>query len=63
MQGSMNTLQMQRLGQLDAMQGRPVNMQNASVLGYMQGYVQGQQMRMQTLPERGRGGSFGGFGQ
>lgn len=52
----LNVLQMKRLGQLDAMQGRPINMQNASNLGYLQGYTDGQRMRMQTP-----GGGFGGY--
>lgn len=52
----LNTLQMQRLGQLDAMQGMPINMRYASTLGYMQGYTAGQKMRLQP-----QGGGFGGF--
>ena len=57
----LNALQMQRLGELDAMQGRPINMQYASTLGYMQGYTNGQQRRTQA-PSRA-GGNFGGFGR
>ncbi len=52
----LNVLQMRRLGQLDAMQGRPINMGNASNLGSMQGYTEGQQRRMQ-----GPTGGFGGM--
>jgi hypothetical protein len=56
----LNTLQMQRLGELDAMQGRPLSMQYATSLGYMQGYVSGQKRRMQA-PTRPNGGGFRGF--
>ncbi|RYG59004.1 MAG: hypothetical protein EON60_11740 [Alphaproteobacteria bacterium] len=51
-----NTLQMKRLGTFDAMQGRPLNMNHASNLGYVQGYTEGQQRRM--MPQSG---GFGGF--
>ncbi len=51
-----NTLQMKRLGALDAMQGRPLNMNHASNLGYVQGYTEGQQKR--AMPQ---GGGFGGI--
>ncbi|RYG59890.1 MAG: hypothetical protein EON60_09020 [Alphaproteobacteria bacterium] len=52
----LNTLQMKRLGTFDALQGRPLNMNHASNLGYVQGYTEGQQRRM--MPQ-GRG--FGGY--
>lgn len=51
-----NTLQMKRLGALDAMQGRPLNMNHASNLGYIQGYTEGQQRRMAPQGQRGFGG-------
>ena len=55
----LNTLQMQRLGELDAMQGKAINMQYASTLGYMQGYTAGQQRRMNVPGQPRRG--FGGY--
>jgi hypothetical protein len=50
----MNALQYKRLGHLDAIQGRPLNMNYANSLGYMQGYTEGQQQRMS--PQGGFGG-------
>ena len=54
--GNLNMLQMKRYGELDAMQGRPINMNYANNLGYIQGYTEGQARRM-----RGPQGGFGGF--
>lgn len=46
-QTNYNNLQLARLGELDAMQGHPLNMKYADDLGYLQGYTRGQQRRAQ----------------
>ena len=53
----LNVQQMRRLGELDAMQGRPINMNNDNNLGYLQGYTEGQQRKTRAP------GGFGGFGR
>ncbi|PZP40339.1 MAG: hypothetical protein DI585_01300 [Pseudomonas fluorescens] len=40
-----NNREMVKVGQFDALQGRPVNMQYANNLEYLQGYTQGQKIR------------------
>lgn len=46
-----NGQQLRRLGELDAMQGKALNMLYADDLGYLQGYTQGQKKR-QAVPGR-----------
>lgn len=54
-QADLNVRQLMRLGELDAMQGKPLNMSHSSDLGYLQGYTNGQIKRQQ--------GGNGGFGR
>jgi len=57
-----NQLQMMRLGELDARQGKPINMNHGGNLYYLQGYTKGQQERLNAPAGRGFGG-MQGFGR
>lgn len=57
-----NNLQMMRLGELDARQGRPLNMSHADDLFYMKGYTKGQDQRLNSRQPGGFGG-VSGFGR
>lgn len=44
--------ELERLGELDAMQGKPLNMERASDVNYLRGYTKGQERRMMPQPWR-----------
>jgi len=47
-----NGRELERLGELDAMQGRPLNMDRASDVNYLKGYTRGNERRMAPKPWR-----------
>ncbi|TKW60545.1 MAG: hypothetical protein DI628_06485 [Blastochloris viridis] len=47
-----NGRELERLGELDAMQGRPLNMDRASDVNYLKGYTRGSERRMAPKPWR-----------
>lgn len=57
-----NNLQMRRLGDMDARQGKPINMNYGGNLYYLQGYTQGQKERLKAPGANGFGG-VQGFGR
>lgn len=44
--------QLERLGELDALQGKPLNMEHAQSLSYLKGYTQGNERRVMPKPWR-----------
>ncbi len=47
-----NGRELERLGQLDAMQGKPLNMDHASDINYVRGYTKGNERRTMPTPWR-----------